>query len=103
MPYALLEAAAAGRPVVATRVGGVESVVAQGRSGFVVEPGDVGGISQALTILAGNDELRSRMAAEALAVGSRFSVDRMVRQTLAVYAESLVRVHRPRPVFTGAR
>jgi len=48
MPNAILEALAAGRPVVATRTGGVPELLTQGVTGVVVEPGDVAGMADAL-------------------------------------------------------
>ena len=48
MPIALLEAAAAGLPIVATRVGGNHEVVREGESGFLVPPGDSDALGQAM-------------------------------------------------------
>jgi glycosyltransferase involved in cell wall biosynthesis len=48
MPLSLLEAASCGLPCVATRIGGVVDAIEDGRSGILVEPGDVSGLSAAL-------------------------------------------------------
>jgi glycosyltransferase involved in cell wall biosynthesis len=48
-PLVVLEAMAAGLPVVATRVGDVPAMVEDGRSGFIVEPGDIGALAKAIS------------------------------------------------------
>ncbi|MCB1958568.1 MAG: glycosyltransferase family 4 protein, partial [Rhodocyclaceae bacterium] len=48
MPVSLMEAAACGVPVVATDVGGISELVEQGKTGFVVPPGDVNAMADAL-------------------------------------------------------
>ena len=52
IPLTLIEAMAAGLPVVATRVGGVSEVVEDGETGFLVESGNADGIAAALSTLA---------------------------------------------------
>lgn len=59
------EALAAGRPVVVSRVGGLQDAVEDGREGLVVEPGDAAGLTQALARLAGDASLLQQMAAAA--------------------------------------
>lgn len=61
----LLEAAAASKPVVATRVGGIPDAVENGRSGILVEPGDYDEMTKALIALLRNDELRRSLGAYA--------------------------------------
>jgi glycosyltransferase involved in cell wall biosynthesis len=48
LPVALLEAAASGLPAVATNVGGVHEAIVEGRTGFIVPPGDPAAIAQAM-------------------------------------------------------
>lgn len=57
----LLEAAAAGKPVIATRVGGIPDAVKDGTSGVLVEPGDYGSMSRAIVRLLHDDALRQSM------------------------------------------
>jgi glycosyltransferase involved in cell wall biosynthesis len=70
LPMALLEAMAAGLPIVATRVGGMPEVVMEGYNGFLVEPGDVEALADKLAVLANDPHLcevmgqRSRELAE---------------------------------------
>jgi glycosyltransferase involved in cell wall biosynthesis len=88
----LLEAMAAHRPVVATRVGGVPEVVADGATGLLVPPGSVSAFAGALRDLL-RDPTRARAMGEA---GSRrlaehFGPERMHRETRALYAEVLAK------------
>jgi len=62
----LLEAAAAGKPAVATRVGGIPDAVEDGKSGILVDPGDYERLSQTLIDLLSNETARSTMGAYAL-------------------------------------
>lgn len=59
-PNVVLEAMGAALPVVASRVGGIPEAVEDGRSGLLVEPGDVDSLTRSLRELASNRELRSR-------------------------------------------
>jgi len=62
-PNAVLEAMAAGLPVVASRVGAVGEMLDEGRGGHLVAPGDVSGLVDALRELAASRELRMKMGA----------------------------------------
>jgi phosphatidyl-myo-inositol dimannoside synthase len=57
----LLEAAAAGKPVVATRVGGIPDAIDDGKSGILVEPGDYDQLTDAILALLNDDSLKSSM------------------------------------------
>lgn len=64
-PNALLEAMAAGVPVVATRVGGIPEIVTNGETALLVEPGDVPAMTVALDRILGDSGLGERLAASA--------------------------------------
>jgi glycosyltransferase involved in cell wall biosynthesis len=88
-PVALIEAAAAGRPLVSTRVGGVADVVAAG-TGRLVESGDEDGLAMALTELAGDRELRLEMGARAREhVRARFAAERLLADVDRLYRKLL--------------
>jgi glycosyltransferase involved in cell wall biosynthesis len=83
---AALESMAAGRPLVATRVGGLAEVVEDGASGLLVPPGDAAALAAALARLLDDPALAARLAAAAAArVRAKFSVAAMAEGTLACY------------------
>ena len=88
----LLEAMAAGRPVVASRVGPIPEVVVDGETGLLVEPGDSAALAAALLELLERPE-----RAEALGEAGRervrrdFRLERMVEEIAALYVELLGR------------
>jgi glycosyltransferase involved in cell wall biosynthesis len=85
-----LEAMAAAKPVVATRVSAVPEVVIDGETGLLVPPGDPAALADALVQLCQDAALRRRLGlAGYRRVREYFSADRMVEETLAVYHEAL--------------
>ncbi len=88
LPLALLEAMAAGVPIVATSVDGVREVVTDAQDALLVPPSDVGLLAGAIQRLVEDKALAEKLAASALSrVRRDFSVDRMVGQTESVYEE----------------
>src|SRR4029450_3171936 len=65
LPHTVLEALAAGTPVVATAVGGVPEVVREGENGLLVPAGDVAAIAGAIDRLSRDEDLRATLAAQA--------------------------------------
>jgi glycosyltransferase involved in cell wall biosynthesis len=65
LPRSLIEAAAAGRPIVTTDIAGCRELVRDGREGFVVPPHDIDAAARAVVTLAGDAALRARMGAAA--------------------------------------
>ncbi len=85
-PVALIEGAAAGRPAVSTRAGGVPSVVLDGETGLLADIGDAEALAAALLRLLGDDALRQRMGAAARAhVVARWSSARLVADLDGLY------------------
>jgi glycosyltransferase involved in cell wall biosynthesis len=97
-PVVAIESLAAGRPVVATRVGGVEDVVSDGIDGFLVEPGSVEGVTDALARLAVDPALRAQMgAAGRERVIPRYRVSRLVDDVDELYRQLLSERKLPLP------
>jgi glycosyltransferase involved in cell wall biosynthesis len=89
-PVTAIEALAAGKPVVATRVGGIPDVVRDGEDGFLVAPGDVEALAERLAQLATDPQLRERMGEAARArVRERYSVERLVDDVDRLYRSLL--------------
>ena len=89
-PVSAIEALAAARPVVATRVGGVPDVVVEGEDGFLVEPGATDDLADRLAQLARDPELRARMGeAGRQRVLPRYAVERLVDDVDRLYRELL--------------
>jgi D-inositol-3-phosphate glycosyltransferase len=84
---AALEAQACGIPVVASDVGGLRTVVSDGRSGFLVSPGDVSMLARRVVEILGDDALRSRLSVAARARASLFPWEATAARTLAAYDE----------------
>ncbi|MFQ5718256.1 MAG: glycosyltransferase family 4 protein [Acidobacteriota bacterium] len=89
MPNAVLEAMAAGLPVVATRVTGTEDVVVDGVTGRLVELDDLEGFVDAVAELLDDRELARRMGEAGRMRAAEFSVEKMVSRTVSVYEEIL--------------
>lgn len=88
LPMGLLEAMAAGLPVVTTPIGGIPDAVTDGVEGFLVTPGDIPALRDRLMRLCHDADLARRMgqAARRRAIGT-FSIDAIAPQIEAVYAE----------------
>ena len=84
-PLAVMEAMAAGLPVVATAVGGVPELVSDGEAGLLTPAGDTSAFAGALARLAGDDGMRAAMARAALSRSEKFSVDQMVAEYAALF------------------
>ena len=88
-PYVLLEALQAGLPIVATDVGGVPAIIEHEKNGLLVPAGNVPLLARALSRLAIDQGLRSRLAAEARASAGQFPLDAMIRRTREAYERTI--------------
>lgn len=87
-PVSLIEAHAAGKPVVSTRVGGIEAVVDERITGFLSDIDDVQGYCDNLMELVNNDILRQQFGDVASAkVKEKYSYQRLVRDMKGLYWE----------------
>jgi glycosyltransferase involved in cell wall biosynthesis len=86
LPVAVMEAFAAGLPVVATNVGGLPQQVTDGVEGLLVAPGDSEALSAALVAVTRDDAMRQRMGAAALGRVADYDIRRAVTEQEEVYA-----------------
>lgn len=84
MPMTILEAMAAGLPIVASRVGGIPDMVSDGQSALLVQP-EAAEVANACIRLLGSEELRRRLGQRALADSARFSAGAMAERYLSLY------------------
>lgn len=91
LPFALLEAMAIGKPVVATTVGGILEIISSGKNGILVPPGNPQALARAITDLILDPGTASRIGvAGRETILQNFTMARMIRQTRDIY-EELVR------------
>ena len=89
-PVSVIEALAAERPAVATRVGGTPDIIRDGIDGFLVDPADNGELADRLAELAGDAPRRAAMGAAGRArVLERYAVGRLIDDIDRLYRELL--------------
>ncbi len=87
-PYVIIEALAAGLPVVASGIYGIPELVEDGISGVLVSPDDPASLERAVASLVDDSERRRRIGSAARArFEDRFTIQAHVRKTVAVYDE----------------
>ena len=89
-PYVVLEAMALGRPIVATRVGGIPEAIQDGDSGVLVAPRDAGALARAIGGLMSDPAAADAMGARARSrVTARFTRERMLEDLAGVFSQLL--------------
>lgn len=95
VPRILLEAAASGRPIVATDTPGCREVVRHGQNGLLVSPGDSEALVGAIAQLIENAPLRADMGTRGREIAiTEFSLEQVIDANLAVYRSLLVSIPR---------
>jgi phosphatidylinositol alpha-mannosyltransferase len=97
----LIEAMAAGVPVIASDIPGYRAVLAEGTAGMLVPPEDPAALENALFALLQSPEMRADLACSGIARAERYSWDRLVGQVIEAYEDAIVmgpRVVSERPV-----
>lgn len=88
-PLSVMEAMAAGLPIVGTSVGGVPEMVPEGRAGILTEPHDPESLATSLTFMYQNEEQRAVMGRSAAENAARFDVARMADGYGTLYSNLL--------------
>lgn len=83
--YSAIEALASGKPVVAFHVGGLPEVVIDGRTGFLVVPGDFAALADRLVQLLADPAHRAKLGRQASADAERFSIETHVKRLEEIY------------------
>lgn len=89
LPRAVVEAMAAGKPVVATDVRGNRDLVKNGETGFLLPLGDVDGLARALLRLLGDPEMARRMGEAGQARIQAYALDRVLHEMASIYSRYL--------------
>jgi phosphatidylinositol alpha-mannosyltransferase len=89
----LLEAMAAGRPVIASAIDGYKTVLTDGEEGLTAGPRDIGKLAEAIFRLANNERLRLQMGERGISRARSFDWSVVARQVLDFYNETLARVN----------
>jgi len=88
LPNAVLEAMAAGVPIVATAAGGTKELIVDGETGYLVLPANANALAERITFALANEETSGRIAARGFEfVRTRFSIERMVEAVEDLYLE----------------
>jgi glycosyltransferase involved in cell wall biosynthesis len=89
-PYAALEAMSVGRPIVASRSGGLPEIVEEGKTGLLVERGDAASLANAVRRLAESPEEAEAMGVRARSIHrSTYTVPKMAERIEAVYKSAI--------------
>lgn len=86
-PRVLLEAMAAGLPIVATKVGGIPDIIEDGENGILVPPGDAGALAKAIQKVLINESLRRNLVAKGRKFAETHTVKTMISHILRVLEE----------------
>ena len=86
LPLAILEAMSYGIPVISTPVGGIPEAVIDGKTGFLIQPGDITAIAEKVTLLLKNFELRNQIGTNAREYAQeKFEIKVILQKLFAIY------------------
>ncbi len=92
-PTVTLEAMASGKAVIGSQIGGITDQILDGETGFLVPPGDVSALRNAMNCLIKDPALRSRMGAAAKAKVIEFQSTHVIERIEKVYQQLICRRH----------
>jgi glycosyltransferase EpsD len=89
LPASVIEAMAAGLPVICSDIRGNTDLVKQGKGGLLLPPGDVAGYASAMLRLAGDPALRARMGEENMGNAVKYDVSNVAGELAGIFAACL--------------
>lgn len=90
LPISLLEAMAAGLPIISTPVGGIPEVIDEGKNGFLIQPGDYKALAEKIVILAKDKKARQEMGKNNLhKIMDQYDQSIIIRKLSNVYSQLL--------------
>ena len=81
----LIEAAASGLPLIAVNAGAVSEVCINNKNGFLCQPGDVYGISEAMIKILGNDAMRKKFGEESVKIATEHDFEKTLDKFINIY------------------
>ncbi|MNW30083.1 N,N'-diacetylbacillosaminyl-diphospho-undecaprenol alpha-1,3-N-acetylgalactosaminyltransferase [compost metagenome] len=93
LPYSIIEAQSAGKPVVASGVGGIVEMIRDGVDGFLVEPANADMLYQKLALLIDDPALRHSQSQQAVTKRAQWDEAVMTRRILDIYTEARAAVN----------
>lgn len=85
LPYTLIEARAAGLPIIASNVGGVPEIIEHQKTGLLVKPGDYQMLSKTISDMLKDENQRKALGKNASVDLEKFSIKQMIRKTAELY------------------
>jgi len=86
LPFALIEAMACGKPIIASKIGGISSVIDDGINGLLIPPGDVSKITEKVIFLLNNKDFAEKLAINAREKAiKKFSLEKMIEDTIKIF------------------
>ena len=90
LPYVIPEAMSCGKPVIASRIGGIPTIIEDGKDGILIEPGSLKELKETIIEVLDDEELSRQLGENAREkIVERYSLDRMVDDTIRVYESVL--------------
>ncbi|OHB86799.1 MAG: hypothetical protein A3D13_09725 [Planctomycetes bacterium RIFCSPHIGHO2_02_FULL_40_12] len=92
MPFSVLEAMACQKPVIASRIGGILSIIDDGVDGLLIPPGDIPELIRKTLFLLNNKNFAGKLAKNAREkIIQKFSVDNMAEETVKIFESAMTR------------
>ena len=92
-PFAPLDAAASGKPVIASRIGGIQDTVEDGKTGFLFEPENIEDLAEKIITLLKDEELREEMGKAAKEKAKQYDWSKIAERTVDIYKEVIADFH----------